>query len=288
MSSLATADFTEARGTAPAALLRRGMAISWPLSLALVLAAHLAAAWWLLASHSPPPPEPQPLPAIMLDMVPAPTPPAAVAPAKPSAPPVPDYHAAPHPPTPQVQAPTIEEAKPLPTVAADVALPQQAKPASKPIAKPKPAKPKKAEKVVPPTPAPPKPQPVPAAAPPAPSAEAQAQQQAAQQQKEAALAAATLAAKSNWLGEVVQHIAKFKRTPRSRLRVPLRAIIGFSIDRDGKLLSQHLLQSSGRDEIDEEALAWIKRADPLPKPPADISDTDLAHGFTIPVDFMPR
>lgn len=116
----------------------------------------------------------------------------------------------------------------------------------------------------------------------------QAHQQAAQQQKEAALAAATLAAKSNWLGEVVQHIAKFRRTPRNRLRIPLRTVIGFSIDRDGKLLSQHLLQGSGRDEIDEEALAWIKRADPLPKPPADISDADLAHGFTIPVDFMPR
>ncbi|HVI88808.1 MAG TPA: TonB family protein [Dongiaceae bacterium] len=253
------------------------------MSLTVVLAAHLATAWWLLATHSSPPPVPRPLPAIMLDMAPAPA-----APPKPPAPAVPDYRAMPHPPTPQVQAPTIEEPKSLPTIAADVALPQQVKPAPKPVAKSKPVKPKKAEKVEPPTPVPPQPQPISAAAPPASSVDAHVQQRAAQQQKEAALAAATLAAKSNWLGEVVQHIAKFKRSPRSRLRVPLRTVLSFAIDRDGKLLSQHVLQSSGRDEIDDEALAWIKRADPLPKPPADISDSDLAHGFIIPVDFMPR
>jgi len=273
MTSLASRDFSILRMAGPVALHRPGAAICWPLSLAMVLAAHLAAAWWLLSTHSPPPPIPQPLPAILLDMAPAPTPVAA---------------AAPRPPAPQVQAPAIEEPKPLPTTAADVALPQQAKPAPKPITKPKPVKPKKVEKVLPPIPAPPQTQPAPAAAPPTPSVDSQAQQRAAQQQKEAALAAATLAAKSNWLGEVVQHIAKFKRSPRSRLRAPLRTVLSFAIDRDGKLLSQHVLQGSGRDEIDDEALAWIKRADPLPKPPAEISDSDLAHGFTIPVDFMPR
>jgi protein TonB len=287
MTSLASRDFAAVRMAGPVALHRRGAAICWPLSLAMVLAAHLAAAWWLLSTHSPPPPMLQPLPAILLDMAPPPTPAAAAAP-RPPAPRIPDYHATPHPPTPQVQAPAIEEPKPLPTVAADVALPQQAKPAPKPITKPKPVKTKKVEKVLPPIPAPPQTQPAPAAAPPTPSVDSQAQQRAAQQQKEAALAAATLAAKSNWLGEVVQHIAKFKRSPRSRLRAPLRTVLSFAIDRDGKLLSQHVLQSSGRDEIDDEALAWIKRADPLPKPPADISDSDLAHGFTIPVDFMPR
>ncbi|HWU00435.1 MAG TPA: TonB family protein [Terriglobales bacterium] len=287
MTSLASRDFATVRMAKPVALHRRGAAICWPLSLTMVVAAHLAAAWWLLSTHSPPPPIPQPLPAILLDMAPAPMP-ATAAPPKPPAPPLPDYHATPHPPTPQVQAPSIEEPKPLPAVAADVALPQQAKSTPKPVAKPKPVKPKKMEKLQPPTPAPPQTQPAPAAAPPTPSVDSQAQQRAAQQQKEAALAAATLAAKSNWLGEVVQHIAKFKRSPRSRLRLPLRTVLSFAIDRDGKLLSQHVLQSSGRDEIDDEALAWIKRADPLPKPPAEISDNDLAHGFTIPVDFMPR
>jgi protein TonB len=143
----------------------------------------------------------------------------------------------------------------------------------------------------------PQPQPKPAAAPTpaipakpqptAPSATA-AQNDAARQQREAAAAGATAAAKSNWLGDVVQHIAKFKRVPRGRLRAPLRVLVSFDIDRSGKLLSHHLLQSSGRDDIDEEALAWIDRAAPLPQPPAEIDDAELAHGFTIPFDFMPR
>lgn len=254
----------------------RGAILSWPVALVLVLSTHLVAAWWLIVPQKPPLPIPQPLPAIMLDLAPAPAPPA---PAQPPAPPVPEYRPMPHPPVPQIETlpPAISEAALPPSVKQ---LPRRQAP------KPKPVKPKKVETAMPTPPVPPQAaSAVKAATQPAAT---DPQQQAAQQQKEAALAAASLAAKSDWLGEVVQHIAKFKRTPRGRLRVPLRAVIAFAIDREGRLLSPRLLQSSGRDEIDEEALAWIRRADPLPKPPADLSAADLSQGFTIPVDFMLR
>lgn len=292
-ASAATASFSgQERPTArPMAGLRdRSGALLWTSSLLLVVACHIVAAWWLMARNDVQPVSAQPLPAITIDLAPASTPaPVAKAPPPASPPPPPDFKPAPHPPAPQVLAPAISA--PLPDMPADAALPQQPKkPAEKP-AKPKPAKQATAK------PVPVKPVAKPAAIPVQPVAPSQSKAQsvpvapanvAAAKQQDQANAAAVVAAKSNWLGDVVQHIAKFKRVPRGRLRAPLRVILSFEIDRSGKLLSVHLLQSSDRDDIDEEALAWINRADPLPKPPAEISDGDLSNGFTIPFDFMPR
>jgi len=272
----------------------RSTVLLWAWSLIVVLACHAAVAWWLLATRDVPPATTQQLPAIMIDLAPAaspvPTPPKpapAIAPTPtPPAPTVPDYHPAPHPSAPQVTLPV----PPLPQLASEVALTQAAKKPVKQDQKRVAQKPQPLPKPVAamPAPQPAKPQPA-KLQPAAPSAPASTPQvDAAQQQRAAANAMAVTAAKSNWLGAVVQHIAKFKRTPRGRLRVPLRALVNFDIDRSGKVLSHRLLQSSGRDDIDDEALAWIDRAAPLPPPPSEISDADLAHGFSIPFDFMPR
>lgn len=267
----------------------RSTVLLWAWSLIVVLACHAAVAWWFLATSDVPPATTQQLPAIMIDLAPAaspvPTPPKpapAIPPAPtPPVPTVPAYQPAPHPPAPQVTLPV----PPLPQLASEAALTQAAKKPVKQDQKRVAQKPKPLPKPVAamPAPQPAKPQP---AAPLA--AAATPKVDAAQQQRDAANAMAVTAAKSNWLGVVVQHIAKFKRTPHGRLRVPLRALVNFDIDRTGKVLSHRLLQSSGRDDIDDEALAWIDRAAPLPPPPSEISDADLAHGFSIPFDFMPR
>jgi len=275
MTSFAADGFRAHRNTDIAGHLRQHRAaLFWPLALVAVLTAHLAAGWWLIAMRSTPPMDPQPSPAILLDLAPAPS--SAPMPQQPQKPVPPVFQTMPQPP-----APEITPEKPLPQVPAEVALPQQVKKVIKPVVKPKLVKTETPLSA----PTPPMlatPRPTATAAPMTPPVDT-----AAQQQKEAALAAASLAAKSNWFGAVVQHIATFKRQPRARLRGPLRTIVSFEISRDGKLLSPHVLQSSGRDEIDDEALAWIQRADPMPKPPGEISDADLSHGFTIPVDFTP-
>jgi protein TonB len=267
----------------------RSNALLWAWALIVVLACHATVAWWLLATSDVPPATTQQLPAIMIDLAPIASPvptPAKPAPAvlptpTPPVPTVPAYHPAPHPPTPQVYLPV----PPLPQIASEAALAQTVKKPVKQDQKRVAQKPKPLPKPVAAMPVsqPAKPQP---ATPSAPASTPQTD--AAQQQRDAANAMAVTAAKSNWLGVVVQHIAKFKRPPRGRLRIPLRALVNFDIDRSGKLLSHRLLQSSGRDDIDDEALAWIDRAAPLPPPPSEISDADLAHGFSIPFDFMPR
>ena len=43
----------------------------------------------------------------------------------------------------------------------------------------------------------------------------------------------------------------------------------FSVDASGRLVSHSMVRSSGHEVLDEEASAWLERAQPLPLPPAD-------------------
>jgi protein TonB len=265
--------------------------LRWVLAATLVLSLHGMA---LLLLRQ----QPQEMPAVtpspvsmMIDLAPAaaPAPPAllhppmtAETPALPTSPPVPQADTAPP------SLPTMSRPQLLQRPAA-VALPAAAKPQPQPTIKPTPkvkAKPAQQQVQKPATPAMPVAQPVPT--PPPAIASTASQQQAAPAQRETAAEAATLAAKSSWLGDVVQHIAKFKRKPRSRLVSQTTVVVGFDIDRSGKLRSRRLVQSGGNAAIDAEALAWIDRADPLPLPPTEVSDAELARGFRLPLQFTLR
>lgn len=88
-----------------------------------------------------------------------------------------------------------------------------------------------------------------------------------------------------WQSGLSAQIARNKRYPqKARVRHEEgRVIVAFTIDRDGKLVDNRVLRSSGSDDLDQEALSSVVRAQPLPKPPADAKDIDLT--FTVPFDF---
>jgi len=260
--------------------------LRWGGCLLLVLLAHAAGAASLLDWSKPVPPmEPLP-PAIMIDLSmpqPAPSPPqqAAIEPPRPM-PPVPPQPEMP----PQPEVPKVE----MPKVESEVALAQR-KPDKPKVEKKKPKrKPKPVET----------PRPVPqitekaeqqAAAAPSKSAD-QAQSQesresAAKKQESAASAAASAQAKLTWESQVAAHLIKFKRSPRMRYRQPMTTYVQVAIDRQGQVLSLHIIRSSGDDRLDEAAMAMIDRANPLPAPPPDYEDTRLK-SINLPVVFTPR
>lgn len=89
-----------------------------------------------------------------------------------------------------------------------------------------------------------------------------------------------------WQGLVLGALNKVKRYPvaaqvRRQQGVPW---IRFVIDRDGKVLSSRLERSSGYQSLDQEAANLPKRAQPLPKPPADITTTTVE--LVLPVEFF--
>jgi periplasmic protein TonB len=49
------------------------------------------------------------------------------------------------------------------------------------------------------------------------------------------------------------------------------------------LVTSRIVQSSGSETLDEETLAMLVRAQPLPKPPDNVLDRELS--FVVPVRF---
>ncbi|MFO1116382.1 MAG: energy transducer TonB [Beijerinckiaceae bacterium] len=96
---------------------------------------------------------------------------------------------------------------------------------------------------------------------------------------------AAVKAKLRWQRQLVAHLDRHKRYPagtRMEGEIPVR----FTIDRAGRILSAHLLKSSGSPALDEAAVAMVRRSDPVPPPPEAIGDQALT--MTVPVVFRAR
>jgi protein TonB len=193
----------------------------------------------------------------MLDL----TPQAAPEPAPASAPPETPL-AAPEP-TPPEQPPVAPEpvTPPSPVVAPDkpdvVLPPPRPRPAVKPPRaaappKPHPAPPPQAVAEAPPA----------VAAPPAPGPDA-----------------------ATWASRLAAHLLRFRHYPAEAERRGFTgvAIMRFSVDASGHVVSQSLQRSSGHDQLDQEAAAWLQRAQPLPAPPPDRA---APAQITVPLAFV--
>jgi len=93
----------------------------------------------------------------------------------------------------------------------------------------------------------------------------------------------TSAAVANWQRLLVAQLERHKRYPPHAHGKVGEARLAFSIDRTGQVTASRIVRSSGSDALDEEALALIKRAAPLPSPPAGISDDQLS--FVVPIRY---
>jgi periplasmic protein TonB len=88
-----------------------------------------------------------------------------------------------------------------------------------------------------------------------------------------------------WQSKLGAHIDRFKRYPAAARRGGTAAV-AFTIDRQGHLLQSSIVQSAGSPTLDQEALATLARAVPMPRPPDDVTDAELT--FIISVHFDDR
>ena len=91
---------------------------------------------------------------------------------------------------------------------------------------------------------------------------------------------------ASWQQSLVARLAKVQRYPAQARGVQGVVSLAFTIDRHGAVVSSRIVESSGSAVLDAEALALIKRATPLPPPPADMADGDLS--FVVPIRFATR
>ncbi|WP_219063068.1 energy transducer TonB [Pseudomonas sp. UMAB-08] len=171
------------------------------------------------------------------------------------------------PPPPKVlqppQPPTPVETLPLPKLAEapkpEIAIP---KPVIKPKAKPQPPKPQK--KPEPPQEKPAEEKPVDT-----PPTDAKPEKAAAAPQPSSTPSDSH--AKRNWQSDLQQHLAKYKRYPEDARRRGTQGTVSlrFVVDAEGRVLSFSLAGNSGSTALDRATLEMIRRAQPLPKPPAE-------------------
>jgi len=82
---------------------------------------------------------------------------------------------------------------------------------------------------------------------------------------------------SNWKARLLAHLDRYKRYPdaaRAR-REEGTAFLSFRMDREGHVLGYALVRSSGHAALDEEVLAMVERAVPLPPVPPEVREDIL-------------
>nr|WP_205524172.1 energy transducer TonB [Rhodopseudomonas sp. WA056] len=87
---------------------------------------------------------------------------------------------------------------------------------------------------------------------------------------------------AEWRSRLMAHLQRNKRSVSAAMDQRARRIayVRFAIDQAGNVGSVSLVRSSGLAEIDREAVALVRRASPVPPPPAGVSPS-----LTVPVGF---
>jgi protein TonB len=89
----------------------------------------------------------------------------------------------------------------------------------------------------------------------------------------------------SYIGTLMAHLNRFKQYPKGT-NVTGVAIVSFSMDRNGRVLTKRVSKSSGSEALDNEALAMFVRAEPLPAFPRDMAGP--THSFDAPIRFTIR
>jgi periplasmic protein TonB len=96
------------------------------------------------------------------------------------------------------------------------------------------------------------------------------------------------AVEASWQSSLVRQLQRFKRYPaRAQARNEQGVVLlSFSLDRDGHVLAHSIARSSGYAELDNEVMAMIMRAEPLPPFPASMPQPRI--DLTVPIRFSLR
>jgi len=92
----------------------------------------------------------------------------------------------------------------------------------------------------------------------------------------------------SWQTNLIRQLQRFKRYPASAQSRKEEGVVllSFSLDRSGRVLAHSIARSSGHADLDNEVMAMIMRAAPLPPFPESMSQTQI--DLTVPIRFSLR
>jgi protein TonB len=92
----------------------------------------------------------------------------------------------------------------------------------------------------------------------------------------------------SWQSSLIKRLQRYKRYPseaQSRNEQGV-VLLSFSLDRNGRVLAHSIAHSSGYPDLDQEVMAMITRAEPLPAFPPSMTQARL--DLTVPIRFSLR
>lgn len=278
----------------PGGRISGGQALLWGSAAALAVVVHTGALTWALRQPMPTSIQPDPTPAVMIDLEPA-----MVAPQAPmealaqnsmDLPEIeettpPQITSEPPPPVPELPADPVllptEDALPAAEPPPDLPVP-----VTRPVARPRDLEVARTE----PEPKPEEPE---KKKDPEPEKEQKAQTRAQTTAPPAeqavaprnATGASAAVSPAKWQSRLMAHLERRKKYPPAarKRREEGTVLVRFAIDGSGNVLSAGLVRSSGHPELDDAVLALVRRASPVPAPPPG-----APHEITAPVRFSIR
>jgi protein TonB len=89
----------------------------------------------------------------------------------------------------------------------------------------------------------------------------------------------------SWSKALMNHLGNYRRYPAAARAAGQQGAVQvrFMIDRHGQVLSARVVKASPSAHLDDEALALLRRASPLPEPPGEIAGEVIE--LVIPIQF---
>jgi len=96
---------------------------------------------------------------------------------------------------------------------------------------------------------------------------------------------AAQAARANYMGLLSAHLQRFKQYPPAARAAGEQGVatLSFTVSRNGRVSDGRIVKSSGSAKLDAETLAMLRRAQPLPSFPPEMTQSALS--FAAPIRF---
>lgn len=91
---------------------------------------------------------------------------------------------------------------------------------------------------------------------------------------------------ANWAKQISAYFELHKRYPKVKKNKTATVKVSLVLNRLGNVVQVGVLQSSGDPAFDEAAISMIRRSDPVPRPPAELTDDTFS--YTLNVNFNER
>jgi periplasmic protein TonB len=84
-----------------------------------------------------------------------------------------------------------------------------------------------------------------------------------------------------WARQISAYFELHKRYPKVQKNKPAKVRVGLVLNRLGQVVSVGVQESSGDPVYDEAALSMIRRSDPVPRPPAALTDEQFSYSLDV-------